>query len=326
MTARIRHAICMGAFYPCADRFVTAGYKPLLTLPEMIALAGKVEGVSGVEMDFPSMFSDPATVRPYLANAGLSVSALEIDHYGDAKWRFGAATSSDPAVRRETVALSKAGMDAAAELGAPQINLWFGHDGWDYPLQADHAAYWERTVDAVREIAEYRSDIRVCIEYKPKEPRTHSFIANAGHALLLCEKVGLPNLGVNIDTGHGLMGWENLAHSAVLCAEHQRLFYFHMNDNYRDWDQDMIPGSVHVWETIELLYWLSRLEYDGWCSLDIYPYREDAFEACTESIRNLTALQQIAEELNGPEVIAMQQRNDAMGLVRLLRRRTLRTA
>jgi hypothetical protein len=58
----------------------------------------------------------------------------------------------------------------------------------------------------------------------------------------------------------------------------------HFNDNYRAWDDDMIVGSIHSIEYIELLYWLDECGYDGWLSMDQYPYREDATGAISESV------------------------------------------
>jgi len=34
-----------------------------------------------------------------------------------------------------------------------------------------------------------------------------------------------------------------------------------------------------------MLYWLDRCRYDGWLSMDQYPYREDAAGAIGESIQ-----------------------------------------
>ena len=46
----------------------------------------------------------------------------------------------------------------------------------------------------------------------------------------------------------------------------------------------MIVGSIHSAEFIELLYWLDKCGYDGWFSMDQYPYREDAVGAISESV------------------------------------------
>ena len=64
--------------------------------------------------------------------------------------------------------------------------------------------------------------------------------------------------------------------------EHGKLDYLHLNDNYRSWDDDMMVGAVHLVEYLELAYWIRRLDYQGWLTLDIFPYREDGVRAATQ--------------------------------------------
>ena len=71
--------------------------------------------------------------------------------------------------------------EAALKLGCDLINLWPGQDGYDYPLQADYRQ--ETPLDRWRRCARWREpipDIRFALEYKPKEPRTHSYLARCG--------------------------------------------------------------------------------------------------------------------------------------------------
>jgi xylose isomerase len=42
-----------------------------------------------------------------------------------------------------------------------------------------------------------------------------------------------------------------------------------------------------------MLYWLDKCGYDGWLSMDQYPYREDAVGAISESISWLKAFDKI---------------------------------
>ena len=327
MKSQGKYALCLGTFAPCADRFVTTGYHEELTLEQMLEKVASVEGAQGVEMDYPFMEpagTDASVIRKLVDKLGLEVCTLEIDHYGDPKWQYGALTSEDGGLRREAIEIAKRGIEAAMELGADQINLWLGHDGYDYPMEADYLAYWDRTIAGIREIAEYRSDCRICLEYKPKEPRVHSLLSTVGKTLLVANTVGLDNVGVNIDTGHALMGFENLADSAALCHRFGRMFYLHWNDNYREWDHDMVVASVHLWETLELLYWLERIGYDGWNSLDIYPYRINAVAAAEESIRRLKKLMAVARSLDEEKLAAMRAANDAAAVTRYLGEMTLR--
>jgi twitching motility protein PilT len=84
-------------------------------------------------------------------------------------------------------------MDAAAELGCDLVNVWNGQDGYDYTFQADYLEERDWLVEGLRECAEYRSDIRLSLEYKPKEPRTHSYLGTAAGTLVLVQELGLPN-------------------------------------------------------------------------------------------------------------------------------------
>ena len=126
---------------------------------------------------------------------------------------------------------------------------------------------------------------QLLLEYKPKEPRNFCFMARASDTLLLAKETALDNVGVTIDTGHALVGGENVAESIVILQEYGRkLFHMHFNDNYGHWDDDMIIGSVHFPLFVETLFWLKETNYTGWLSMDQYPYREDGQGALRESV------------------------------------------
>ena len=55
-------------------------------------------------------------------------------------------------------------------------------------------------------------------------------------------------------------------------------------------------GSIHTIDYIELFFWFDECDYDGWLSMDQYPYREDAADAINESIKWMKALDSIATE------------------------------
>ena len=121
----------------------------------------------------------------------------------------------------------------------------------------------------------HNPNVKISLEFKPKEPRTHIMINSTAKALLFVNMINKPNLGINLDVGHANMGYETLAESVALLKRFgNRLMHLHLNDNYRLWDDDMVPGSVHTLEWVEFFYWLDRTGYDGWYSLDIFAYRE----------------------------------------------------
>jgi xylose isomerase len=93
----------------------------------------------------------------------------------------------------------------------------------------------------------------------------------------------------------------------------------HFNDNWRLWDDDMTAGSVHIVEMLELLYWLDRLDYDGWYALDIFPYREDGVRAATESIRWIEGLHGLLDKIGRERITQVIASGDAMDATAMVR-------
>ena len=288
-----RYAIILGNLGSTCDRFCS-GYKDNPDTMAMLKSASTIEGVTGVELvgTWDIRPDNIAEMGRALGDYGLQCVSIIPDHFSQAVWGKGAFTSRDAAVRRRAIDATLETCDIAAELGCDLINIWNGQDGYDYPLQADYDQERGWLAEGVRECAGRFPGLRFSLEYKVKEPRTHSYLARMADTLLVGLETGCDNVGVTIDVGHSLMAYECVAEAAVLATRAgDRLFHMHFNDNYRAWDDDMIVGSVHTVEYIELLYWLDRLGYDGWLSMDQYPYREDARSALAESVAWLVGLQ-----------------------------------
>lgn len=251
-------------------------------MEEMLDLAKQVEGLDGLELVGNWHVNDQNVhqVAGQFKARGLKICMLVPDLWTQAKWGRGSIAAPDQATRRAGVAEIKKVMDWAAELGCPVIDVWPGQDGFDYCFQADYleADKWIR--DALTECAAHNPKVRVLVEYKLKEPRTHCFVNSAARTLLLT--AGLKEVGGLLDVGHSLAAGENVAEAAALLAQHGKLDYLHFNDNYRSWDDDMMVGAVHLVEYLELAYWLRRVNYKGWLTLDIFPYREKKVQAACE--------------------------------------------
>ncbi|MFW6182073.1 MAG: TIM barrel protein, partial [Spirochaetota bacterium] len=243
--------------------------------------------------------------------------------FGDQEFKYGAFTSTDARIRQKAVDLARKSADMAREMDANISSLWPGQDGFDYYFQNDYYRQWDRTVSALREICGYAPDLRFAYEYKPREPRMYSLVSNAAKAVLLVQEVGADNLGVTLDYGHALFARENAAESLCLIDRAGKLFNVHFNDAYGDWDDDLIAGSVNIWSTLEFLWYLKRTEYNGYVTLDMFPYREDPYEACALAVRMIKTLEEIAGSLDGEQIRGFQESNDAAGVMEMLRRKVL---
>jgi len=279
------------------DRYVGKGYKPYINYSERVNRIAQIKGVNGVEICYPNdiNFDNFDSAKKDLDAKGLKVACVGIEHVCDGEWQFGSFTANDKARREKTISLTKEGMDLAHELGAGVINLWLGQDGFDFVFQSDYQEAWKRLIAGLQECADYRPEIKLGLEYKTSEPKLNCLINNGGKALALAMATGRENVGITLDVGHAFNAREDPAEIASVLIAENRLFHLHLNDNYGWSDDDMPVGTVHWPQYIELFYWLKKLNYSGWYSLDLYPYRDDATEACNASIefieKNLALIQ-----------------------------------
>ncbi|HHW11168.1 MAG TPA: sugar phosphate isomerase/epimerase [Firmicutes bacterium] len=264
---KLRHSIMLGTLGRYADRFHC--YQPARSLEERLIDIREVIKADGIEIVYPQDFADERTVE-LVKKSGLPVSAVNVNVKSEDKWRRGSFTAPDEKTRREAVAYLQTGMDLAAELGTDMVTCCPLIDGHNYAFEADYTKQWRWLEEGIYAAASHRSDIKVSLEYKLNESRNFNILSDVGRTLYLCEKLGLPNLGITMDVGHALIAKETPAEAFSLAAAAGRMFYLHLNDNSREWDWDMIPGSVNYWDLLEVLFYVKRLNWSGWISYDVF--------------------------------------------------------
>jgi xylose isomerase len=192
------------------------------------------------------------------------------------------------------------------------------YDGFDYPFQVDYDRLWADEVDGFRRVAAHDPAIRISVEYKPLDPRRTALIRGMGEALLAVRDVGLPNFGVQIDFCHSLMAREQPAMAASLALREGRLFGVHLNDGYGQADDGLLVGSVHPWQTLELLATLRRHDYRGTIYFDTFPVREDPAAESAANVARVRALETVLDRLDAGQLAELQSRHDALALQALL--------
>lgn len=292
-------------------------------LGEIIARAATVEGLSAVDLNFPDHLAgeNPKTVSSMLADAGLALNGFAMRYYSDPAFRQGAFTHSDAAVRRKAIDLTKAGLDALAEAGGQTMTLWLGEDGFDYPFQGDHAALWAMEVEGIAEVANHNPALDVSIEYKPNEPRAFAVLGDVGTTLLAIKEAGAPNLGVTLDFAHVLYANEQPAMAVALVDRHSRLLGVHLNDGYGKRDDGLMVGAVNLPATLEFLFALERVGYDGVIYFDTFPDATglDPVAECEHNIKTVDALRRSVRRLSADNAfVAAIQSQDAVAAQRLL--------
>lgn len=316
-----KYSVFLGNAGTCLDRYCPEYAKPFTTAELFERVAG-IPLVSGVDLvTSPGLLADREIVHECVKKYGLKVVSVAADTFTQARWKQGSFSCSDPDIRRKAMAHAEETVEFCRELNCSLLTFWLGQDGYDYIFQADYFAERQYLIDSLREICGKHPDMTIALEYKLKEPRTHSYVSTVAMAILLCEAAQCENCKVIIDYGHALLGYENPAESvAILKQFGDRLCHIHINDNYRLWDDDMIVGSVHTLEYLEFFYWLRRTGYDGWMTIDQFPYREDGKAAVEESAQWLDFLESLIDRADMDEMSAVIKRKDAVAASRLMRK------
>lgn len=325
---KLHYSVILSNVGSCCDRYLSTGYSDPFTIEQLFDRVASIENVEGVELvaNWHIRTDNVKQIKDNITRTGLKPVSIIPDHFGQMKWGKGAFTSKDPDIRREAVSHTKEMMDIIVELGGDVVSLWPGQDGYDYFFQADYIEERGWFEEGVKECCKYRKDVKVSIEYKPKEPRNRSYPSNVSSTLLMVKEIGEENCGVTIDYGHALVAYENVAESVALLKKYgDKLFHLHMNDNYGFWDDDMIVGTIHTIPYLEFVYWLKKTGYMGWVSMDQYPYREDGREAVNESVQWMVALEKLVDRMDINEIENIVKRGNAPEASRMLRKYILGT-
>lgn len=294
-----------------------------ITLERMIGRAAEVDGLSHVDLNFPDHLNSTSAKQAagFLADHDLGLNGFAMRYYSDPDFRLGAFTHPDASVRDKAIDLTKRGLDAMQEAGGDHMVLWLGQDGFDYPFQADHDQLWQYEIDGIRAVADHAPGVDISIEYKPNEPRSFSLLHDLGTTLLAVDEAGNANLGVTLDFAHVLYANENPSQAAALTARRSRLLGVHLNDGYGKRDDGLMVGSVNMMQTLEFLYTLERIGYEGILYFDTFPDLTglDPVAECSANIAAVGRLKRVVKALGSSNILAEAMSNqDAVACQRIV--------
>ncbi|HML49053.1 MAG TPA: sugar phosphate isomerase/epimerase family protein, partial [Clostridia bacterium] len=278
------------------DRFID--YQPVRSMLEMVKMASQVKRCKGLELVYPQNFQHASEVKDMLSDYGLRVSTVNLNVKSDPAWRFGSFTHTDPATRQLAISQMKRSMDSAAELACDTVTCAMLGDGADYSFEIHYEDAYKHALDGIREAAAHLPEIRISIEYKLSEPRVHCLLNNAGKTACFAQLTGCDNVGVTLDFGHALQSKEVPADSVAFLSMMRKLFYVHINDNDRNWDWDMVPGMINLWDYIEFALALKTARYDGWITADVFPQRHDPILIMEKTFAWMDDIFDIAEKVD----------------------------
>ena len=290
-----------------------------------VARQGGVRGLTHVDFNYPQHLEAAGVsveaARGALAAAGLGAGAICLRY--PPKFRLGAMTHPDPALRAEAVALTVAAGRCGGQLGADELVVWSAYCGYDYALQVDYDALWERVVHSFQAVCDALPETKVSLEFKPTDENTRFFaVPSTGAALQLVSDVGRANMGLTLDIGHCLMAGENPAQSVAMVGGRGKLFGVQCNDGYGRLgaEDGLMFGSVHSNLALEFVRWLQKVRFDGHIYFDTFPRNEDPVREAKYNIRRVKALWKQASRLTAAGLDTHLAKHDAMGALELMER------
>ncbi|KAA9008752.1 sugar phosphate isomerase/epimerase family protein [Histidinibacterium aquaticum] len=298
-----KNSVLMGTLGKYSDRFHT--YQPARDYAERIEVAKTISGADGIEPVYPHDLGHDGEMMQATKDCGMAISAVNVNLKGEDLFRAGSFTNPDAGVRQQAISYMKRAMDMAAELGTDMISVCPLIDGSDHAFHVDHFDQWRWTIDAFGEVTSHRDDVRVSIEYKAYEVRNRIILPSMGRTLHLCDRVGAANLGVTMDLGHALIEGECAAAEIAAAHEAGRLFYVHFNDNDRNADWDMPVASINLWDTLEVLWYMERIGYDGWIAYDVFTRAGDGVEAVGDTFETMNHLRELLAKIGPDKLKAM---------------------
>jgi len=189
----------------------------------------------------------------------------------------------DPAMRPAALAYLKACIDLAAEVGAPDvIGPMYSAVGKARPLP-DEERERQREVAAagLHEAGEYAAQHGVGLAIEPLNRFETDLINTVEQGLDLCDRIGLDNVGLLLDTFH--MNIEEKSPPDAIRAAGPRIRHFHTCENDRG-----TPGSGHIaWDAT--LGALADTGFDGIASIESFTPDNVAIARAVSLWRQLAA-------------------------------------
>jgi xylose isomerase len=285
---------------------------------EKLQMVQRIKGFDGVEMVYPSETTTAAEVSAMMQELKLNWAAINVNVKRDPQFVAGSLSRPVKEIRANAVAMIKRAKDFAKAVGAPLVTCCPLSDGYDMLFQIDYRTAWRNMIETVGEAADYLPEIPLFLEPKYSEVRVHCQLDSTSKALLLLKEIGNKNTGITLDLGHSLQSQENPAQMLVTTLESDFDVYIHTNDNDTKADWDLVGGSRHFLNYVELLFWAKEYGYDKYFTTDASPRIFDTvnfFERHAEVSLGIWKLVNTLDAGKYRRLMAEENFNELMSLV-----------
>ena len=181
--------------------------------------------------------------------------------------------------RRRRIEYTKDALDVAAALDVPHISV---EPGGPIPDGKSQAWATETFLDGLREVAAKAESVGVDVLV---EPEPDLLIETPEQFLDLVERVDSPRVKCNFDAGHFFCVGEDPAELVETLGEHSE--HYHIEDIPADRTHEHTQLGEGAMDVDGFLTALEDSGYDGYVTVELYPYQETAAETARGAMRYL---------------------------------------
>jgi L-rhamnose isomerase/sugar isomerase len=214
-----------------------------------------------METQVADMDGDLEKAAVYAKQVGIPFASFEPNVTARFEYRFGSLCAREASVRKLAIDWYVRNIELAKKIGVKVIVNWMG-DGTNYPGEDNFRDRKHVLLESYREIYKHLGDdMRICLEYKPFEPRFyHTDLCDWGAANMYCQKLG-EKAQVIIDTGHHLQG-ANIEHIVSMLLDEKKLGGFHFNSKKYS-DDDLLVSAINPYEFFLIMNEIVRAQDDS---------------------------------------------------------------
>jgi sugar phosphate isomerase/epimerase len=173
-------------------------------------------------------------------------------------------------------------LDLCAELGAPHITTEPG--GPLAPGQPRQGAI-DVFVEVLKPLAEHAHKLGVLLLI---EPEPGLLLETSDQYLEIAERLNAPSIGLNFDVGHAYCVGEDLSRAIARLAPHIR--HYHVEDIAASRvHHHLVPGTGAI-DFAGVLAAIRGTGYDGWLTVELYPFVDDPDSAARAALEVLRPL------------------------------------
>ena len=173
----------------------------------------------------------------------------------------------DPNYRRIRIDHTRRALSLCAELGAPHITT---EPGGPIAHGQTRQEAIDLFVEVLKPLAEHAHDEGVLLLI---EPEPGLLLETTDQYLEVAERLDAPSIGLNFDVGHAFCVREDLPKAIAKLAPHTH--HYHLEDIAATRVHHHLVPGMGVIDFAEVVTAIRRTGYDGWLTVELYPFGDD---------------------------------------------------